>query len=554
MSQSNKGVIAVVAGGCLLGLALGLGYVFYWAPKQRAELTRSEIAEWGQHWSRARACLIGKAPASSDVLEAVVARELSDVAVKGKLAGCVGALKKLGRKDGANTEEQAVEDAWYALRTPLGKLAQAHAWRTAKEPNKKQQALWQNLATAIEEVDSGYLALLAAAKVSAPKTADTRLATATKIMSLPTPGNTPVSLSEVLLKEDRITYLASGQEGTYFAVVDQANAATFTQLSPLALRAADATWGLWVEHDGIPINENEAIAGDFIMAGPLDALGEPAADGTLLHTLVDGESVGLKFAIGDASRVALFRSSIATSESITWSYQLRGSQDAGVTWSSMPLPADELYVSLKREPTGNYLSWQDSPTSTVLHYQELSKDSSVVRTLEFRGDRDSIRNWPPEICHAPNRTWWLVDGHVYTLDESDALLAIRGRLEQDTNNYEQTMRCTDSGFAITSRSFGSKYRDRLAVQTCSLSECTEAPLWMLAPGDAKFFPLFHNGTYTVVVVIAGFAAIWDEGSTTPSVVVLGSDAPITGAVSRNGALEALMWPAEDNTPSLLKLR
>ena len=77
---------------------------------------------------------------------------------------------------------------------------------------------------------------------------------------------------------------------------------------------------------------------------------------------------------------------------------------------------------------------------------------------------------------------------------------------------------------------------------------------MLAPGDAKFFPLFHNGTYTVVVVIAGFAAIWDEGSTTPSVVVLGSDAPITGAVSRNGALEALMWPAEDNTPSLLKLR
>ncbi len=553
MSQSNKGVIAVVAGGCLLGLAVGLGYLFYWAPKQKAKETRSEISEWGERWKKAKLCLLGEA-ISSDTLEAVVARELSSTGVKNALQGCITPLKTLARDQGATSEEQAVEDAWYALRVPLGKLAQAHAWRTAQKPNKEQQALWTNLATAIQEVERGYQTLRASANLTVHTPPAKRLDLASKVMTLKTPGDTPAAVTEVTLKDDRITYLTGSEQGTYFAEVADDNSVTFTQLSPLALRAADGNWGLWIERDGIPIHESEAAKGDFVMAGPLDDLGEPAGDGALLHTLATGESAWLKFAIGEQSRVALFRSSIETNESLSWSYQLRGSTDGGATWSTMPLPDEELYVSLKRAPKGNYISWQDSPSNAILHYQELSKQGAALQTLRFRGESASIRNWPPELCQGPNRRWWLVDGHVYTIDENNALVAIKGRLEQDTNNYEQTMRCSDSRFAITSRSYGETYRNQLAVQTCTLRGCTAAPIYVPAPIDARFYPLFHDSQYTVVVVIAGFAAIWTEGSTTPTVVALGSDNPVTGVLSRNGNLEALVWPPEDDAPTLVKLR
>ena len=553
VSQSNKGVIAVLAGGCFLGLAIGLGYLFYWAPKQKAKETRREIAEWGGHWQRARLCLLGDAP-SADPLEAVAARELSSTNVKGALSGCITDLKLLAREEGSTTEEHAVEDAWYALRIPLGKLAQAHAWRTAKEPNKDQQTLWVNLATAIEDVDKGYRALYAAAGMTALKPKAKRLSPAPKVLTLTTPGSEPTAVTEVTLKDDRVTYQTNSDEGAFVAELKLDNSVSFTQLSPLALRAAEGAWGLWIEHDGIPINEHEAQPGDLVMAGPLDDLGEPAADGTILHKVATNESVRLKFAIGEASRVALFRSYIETPETLSWSRKLMSSSDNGVSWTPMSLPTGELYVSLKRSPKGNYISWQDSPTSTTLHYQELSKNGAAIQTLRFKGDRASIQNWPPELCQAPNRRWWVLDGHVYTIDENDALVAIKNRLEQDPNNYEQSMRCSDSGFAITSRSYGETYRDQLAVQTCTLKTCTTAPFRVPAPVDAKFYPLFHEGKYTVVVAMGGFAAVWTEGTETPVVIAIGSEAPITGAVSRNGSLEAFMWPPEDTAPTLLKLR
>ena len=244
MSQSNKGVIAVVAGGCILGLAIGLAYVFYWAPKQRAAQTRHEIEAWGERWQETKDCLVGDTPASSNAFEAVVARELSMTSLKQKLRGCIVQLKKLPREEGANTEEQDVEDAWYALRVPVGKLAQAHAWRTAKEPDKDVQKLWTNLAIAIESVDVHYAALRDSADLPPVKNTSQRLPAAATVQALETPEGKDARISDVALHTGRITYLAETDATTYLASLSDTGPAVFAPLSPLALRAADQDWGV----------------------------------------------------------------------------------------------------------------------------------------------------------------------------------------------------------------------------------------------------------------------------------------------------------------------
>ena len=300
------------------------------------------------------------------------------------------------------------------------------------------------------------------------------------------------------------------------------------------------------------------MPGDRVRIGALDAFGEPGADGTLLHTLAEGERVWLKFAMGAETRFVLFRRATVGALATVWDHQLLTSSDSGATWTSLPLPEGELYVSLKRAGHGNHLSWAESPTSMQWHWQQLSDEGSVEQTLNFAGNRMDVSNWPPELCQSASRSWWLVDGALYTIGPDAVLLPVPGRLAQDTGNYAQSMSCSDEGFAITSRSYLEQYRDQLAVQTCDTQACTREPLRIPAPEGAGFFAQYHEGQYTVVVTTGGAAALWTGSKQEPDIFALGTDpmaAPeVTGAVSRQGSLQLLLWPAEAAVPQLLKLR
>ncbi len=555
MSQSNKGMVVVLAGGCLLGLALGLGYLLYWTPMQRAKQARQEIDAWGAHWNETKACLLGPSPASGDVLEAMIARELSTTNWGVTLRGCTSHLKGLPREQGADTEEPPIEDAWYALRVPVGKLATAHAWRSAKKPSIDTLKLWTDLAHAIVLVDGKYDDLRAAAEMASQQKNSQRLASAGQVQSLETPEDQEAEVSNVALNAGLITYTATIEASSYLATLDESGASTFVAVSPLALRAADADWGLWVEHDGIPIHESLASQGDRVFAGPLDTFGEPAADGTLLHRVGKQEQLSLEFAVGEQTRVALFRRIVYSATEATWAHRLMASTNGGVTWTKHPLPDSEIFVALRRASHGSYIgrSATNDPSSMHWQWQQLGSDGVQTRTLEFEGDRLRAKNWPPELCQADSRAWWIVDGSVYTIGTDRKLRRLPTKLIQDTRNYDQRMTCSDESFAVTSRSYNPLYKDQLAVETCDTEKCITKPRRIPAPMAAGVFPLHHKGTYAVIVVMGEFAAVWTARSEQPRIVRLDADGEAVGGISRQDHIQLMLWPKTAKVPKLLQV-
>ncbi len=545
--------MVVLAGGCLLGLALGLGYLLYWTPMQRAKQARQEIGAWGEHWNETKECLLGPSPASGDVLEAMIARELSTTNWGVTLRGCTSHLKGLPREQGADTEEPAIEDAWYALRIPVGKLATAHAWRSAKKPGINTLELWTNLANSIVLVDEKYDDLRAAAEMAPQQKNSQRLTSASRIESLKTPNDQEAQVSNIALNAGHITYTVENETSSYFATLGASGESTFVAMSPLALRAADADWGLWIEHDGIPIHQSEASQGDRVLAGPLDALGEPAADGTLLHRVGKQEQLSLEFAVGEQSRVALFRHIVYSSTEASWAHRLMVSGDGGATWTKHPLPKDEIFVALRRKGNGSYIGWSDTSDASSMHWQwqQLGSDGVHTRTLEFEGDRSRAKNWPPELCQADSRAWWIVDGSVYTIGPEKQLHRLPTKLTQDTRNYDQRMTCSNEAFAVTSRSYNLLHRDQLAVQTCDTTECIAKPRRIPAPMAAGVFALHHKGAYAVIVVMGEFAAVWTARSDQPHIVRVGEGA--VGAVSRQDHIQLLLWPKIAKVPELFEV-
>lgn len=555
MSQSNKGVLAVLAAGCILGSAIGLGYAFVWAPKQRVEAARREIREWGVTWTKSKFCLIGRKPPSRDTTEALLARELSSLLANSDLAGCRSAIKQLTRQAGATTENEAIEKAWEALQSPLNKLKQAHLGKVVTAPEKPQAELTRSLAKAIDKVDAHYEALRDSANLAPSKNDANRLPIAETVMLLAAPAQ-QATYRNVLVRDGHIRYEVDTNLATFIAELNDDGETRFEQLSHLALRAVNARWGLWIERDGIPVAERESQEGDTLVAGPLDDLGDPAADGTVLYSLEHGESASLKFAVGDTYRYALSRHVVETDENTSWEYRMITSSDSGATWSRYELPDSELYVSLQRDSHGSHLSWQDVPTSSVLKYQELSSEGSELKSLDFARDRSAFASWPPEACHAPNRTWWVVGGYVYTALRADGeLQAVAGTVAYDTENYDQIMRCSDEGFAVTSKlSIDEAIHGRISHQSCDTERCNERIGRVPSPEASSNFSFYHQGKHSIVVASSGVVALWVDGAHAPELFALKSDAAVKGALSRDGHVELLLWADLEAAPTIVKLR
>ena len=557
--QSNRGMVMVVGGGMALGLVLALGYVFYWSPKLKADAAKDEIRVWGQNWQAARTCLLGTTPYSSDATEAMLARELLEAGLDSSLDACVPKIKALRRQDGASSENMTIEKAWYDLRVPIAKVAQEHAWRTARTPNKSAKKLRLNLAKSIATLDASYAALRRSASLKADPAPGSPLAKAEVYLELKGPDGIAASVTELRLRSDAVTYTIRNSESTFRAkIAGGTNKAKFSALSPLALRAVDAEWGLWVEEDGIPLQDSYASKGARVVTGPLDVQGEPGADGVVLHTLAANEQVQLRFATGSSNRSVLYRIlQVDDAGGFTWSYRLLASTDTGATWTPHDLPQGDMWPSLKETSDTSYIVSTNPNAPMTLQLMTISDAGIVERSVTFPKSASEDATWPPHQCLAGSRVWWVLEKTLYTMGPGGELVTLPGTLHYDpdkrTDKFAYQFLCGDSYAAVHAIPYVGADQS-LQYQACNLEGCAEVVKSTARTGDAIVKHVFHDDTWYTVQELDGLVALWRGGNakTPERLLQLTVSGELEGVVSWGDALVFVVWPEDADAPTLLR--
>ncbi len=552
-------MVGVVGGGALLGLALALGYVLYWSPRLQAEAAQEEVLAWGAHWKTTRQCILGQAPQFSDPMEALLVREMTESGFKQSLHKCVNTLKALRRVEGGSSENEGIEQAWYGLRIPVAKLAQELAWRTASTPNKSAKKLRLNLGKALAGLDAGYAMLRRSAALKPQAIPGSPLPSAEPFLDLRGPAEgAEAKVSMVKLSAAAITYRATSKDGVlYRAKLEPGSSEVgFKALSPLSLRSVDGDWGLWLEDDGIPLRDHQANQGAKLVAGPLDVQGEPAGDGTVIHTLAEGEKVELRFAMGQEQRTALFRMVKTDRDgSFSWAYRLLVSTDAGKSWERRKLPANDMWTSLRETGESSYIISTDPGDSMTLRLMVISPAGIKERKVSFPGQRDPNSTWPPDQCMAATRLWWVLGDKLYTMGADGELVAIAGKVDRDPSKFSYQFLCGDSYAAIHGQPYGGADRG-LQYQACGLEGCDAIVQSTARAGDANIQHVFHKGEWYTVAQLDSVLALWRGGnSKSPAKMLhLEMEGSITSLVSWGDALLFLVWPEDAKGPTLLRAK
>lgn len=532
--------------GGVLGLAVALSYVLYFAPQQKAKAARAEVETWGLHWQATKDCILGSPLKSSEPTQALAIREIQERDVTVKLRKCVSHLKKLRREPGASSDNDRLEKAWYELQRPVAEVGKAHAWRTATEPNDTLRALRRKLAKTIAPVNKAYNTLRVVSGLAAESPTGQALPNMQLTAVLEGPSG-PVSVSDLAVGNGRLDYLSHGPDGALWRSTLSDSGATHAALSPLAVRAMSGSWGLWLEKDGIPILPIHASPGTTLMSGPLDEFGEPGGDGSPIRKLKDAQSITPLFAIGEQSRLAVFRFTKRENNVYSFAYQLVSSTDAGAHWTQQTLPTGDIWVELKARPQGNSISWNDESGLRLLRWQQLTPDGIKELLLDFADAPTG--DWPPEVCEAPERAWWILNGALYFVSEEGRLQSVPGRLQMGHDEY---MRCTNESFSISRTRYTRDRRVVLRHQSCSREGCESEPREVPLGESGTYQLIFHEGEWLAVTVLDEVVAVWrGKSSTASSLASMTARGEIVGALSYQGRLQLVLWPEDEDAPSLM---
>jgi hypothetical protein len=559
--QSNRGVFGIIGLGVVVGLALALGFVFYWQPKQIAEAAQAEINEWSGKWREARKCLVGD-NASPDPLEALHIRELLESNLKQVLRECQPYLKVLAREDGASTENQAIEEAWYALRKPMASLHQAFAWMIAKKPNADHITLRTRLAKAINDAEAAYEVLAKAAGMEPAFLGGQRLLKAESLTKLSGPKGKG-RVFDLLIRDESIHYKVADDNGTYdVTLASGMDAPSYQARSNLALRSLGQDWGLWLEEDGIPVpdanfgtlNHGNRFAGPGakLVAGPLDVQGEPAADGSLLYTLAEGQNAELIFATGSEKRIAIFRLFDLNSEewATEWKYHLRVSLDGGATFAAHDLPDGDIWTSISYTKDSGYISHLKDEQPGALHYMSLT--SRGVEEFDVQFPQGSEEDFPPNTCRAKERWWWVHGQSVYTQSADGRFMAVPGTIEEsETARYT---RCDEEMLSIVSEPQAKGQKLHQQIQRCTPKSCKPAEEVVALSYNSQI-GLHHKGRFHSVVLLGNIVALWQgppDGEPL-RMLRLPVSGPLSGVTSRGGQIAIVVWPEDADGPTLIPL-
>lgn len=430
MGKSNKGVVLVVILGAAAGLAVVLWYMLVWIPRQETRAVRKEIATWGRAWQKARACLTGDPPASSDGYQAIVLRPIYEPYAQEKFASCTDRLRNLQRPKGTAVGSDAVEQQWPVLIKMVGNLAAAQAWTGARRQVEGPARLRERLANAVADVDAAYAGLRDKAGMKAPTYPGPVPLPEIKpgaALAITAPGGKSIAHPDVQVRAGRVIVTgAAGKRHAEAIATGPRSVRAELFAAGVVPAAAGAGWAVTWQ----PPND--------VAAGALTAAGNVAG----LHTVAPapkGATIQAGFAWGSAQdRAVLYR--ITSGRAKVRDFLVR-SGDGGDSWGAPApitrwVPAAKGGVTLYRGRAGyDYALWSrarpDAPVVVALmdpaagrldltwlqghrlmwlplDQQALAGPLAPSVLLEAAPGRDAR-----VLCAAPGRLWWWIDGQLY---------------------------------------------------------------------------------------------------------------------------------------------
>lgn len=165
--ERGKAAVLAIIGVAAIALIGGTYYLIaIYLPAQKRDQARGEIARWEERFAEARACLLGDAPASSDLRQALAIRELApDPWNRGT---CTKLISALSRGEADDTGMPAVEEAWNGIQRAAGTVGAAFLAHVDPEGEPVADRKPERLPAALEELGAAHTALRKAVDLPPP--------------------------------------------------------------------------------------------------------------------------------------------------------------------------------------------------------------------------------------------------------------------------------------------------------------------------------------------------------------------------------------------------
>jgi hypothetical protein len=294
-----------------------VGVLLLGACKSDAAVARGQVEDWATRWRGHRECLVGVAPVSADIEEAIELRAVADAGFAKAVKTCGPFAPELGRESSNHSGSTAIEARWLDLENAVKRLDTAHAAVVSGESELVR------LARAADAVERHYASLRDLTGLSPDVIESAPIPALPIVAPFSGPDGTPVRAERLDIGQRFIVAWAAESSTTVAARISGPDQTSITRFASNAFVAADTVpWGIWVD------------AADRLVTGPFDEAGTGMPGAVpLAHPDMDAP----KIALGDGARRWILRS-YGTYRDDGTVYVVSSSTDGGLTWSDTLLP------------------------------------------------------------------------------------------------------------------------------------------------------------------------------------------------------------------------
>lgn len=497
MSSNDRTKVILMFAAVAVAAAGGIFYFFkIHQPKQRLADAQAEITAWDARWIEMRSCLLGSAPGSSKVSEALAIRELSPDPWERKT--CTQLVSRLSRGEAEDTRVPAVEEAWRNLDKAAGKVAVSFVSHVDPGGDGMREKP-DPLPVALDDLEAAYGALRAAAELPRVKPPmDTR--------PLPEAVIVPVRLGDRRILSVQEPYVTSRTGLLAFGTVDgtevQVQLAAGKPPVVTAVGAGmqrgipDGTWGARALPDVVEVGRIDDT-GALTSPARLDLPG-PTQVLAVIGTWADGVVV---YGAGNQLVVARCKDGACTPDK---PYLVR----------SMAFATD----AASGDTT---LAWADEAGISALHL--------VATALDTRPASYGWTGFPKLMCLAADSAWL-----QYTFEGTVETVELRGGGHVAVPDDEHALMGCSPGGAVLYKDFGEP-----SYRRCARGQC-EA---VLAKAQRRRVPVAVVPNGIAGVEARGAVLAVRKGGPTDFYAVPNGFVPLV-AMTDGNALDVLAWTAD----------